>query len=137
MAPVLVEHWNGSKWTIVQSPNVPKSHFSSLNSIACVSAKSCMAVGIVAEAGGSNHPLTERWNGVRWSVETTPGPDAGSSPGAGAALAGIYCAEDFGCSAVGDYTNNKVGEYNTFVDHWNGLAWSKVPSPNQLMRVLG
>ena len=42
----LVETWNGTKWTVVPSPNAgPASAANILESVSCVSARACTAVG--------------------------------------------------------------------------------------------
>jgi hypothetical protein len=63
----LIEHWNGSNWSLVSSPNPNPHESNSLGAIAAVSATNIWAVGSV---GGT--PFTERWNGTSWSIVSTP-----------------------------------------------------------------
>jgi hypothetical protein len=49
--PTLIESWDGTAWSVVPSPNPPKS-FNSLNGVSCLSATVCMA------AGWRNDPVT-------------------------------------------------------------------------------
>lgn len=68
----LLEHWNGTTWTIVPSPTPSGTSYSALTEAACISAASCVAVGF-AEKGGVNSALAERWNGRAWSLVSAPG----------------------------------------------------------------
>src|SRR5207302_9506996 len=71
----LVEHWEGTHWTIVPSPNADADS-SYLTAVAAVSANDVWAVGYY-----SNYPylyssaLIEHWDGIRWTI--VPSPDAG------------------------------------------------------------
>jgi hypothetical protein len=63
----LIEHYNGTSWSIVSSPatgTVP-----SLSGVAAVSASDVWAAGT---AGGQT--LTEQWNGSAWTTVTSPDP---------------------------------------------------------------
>lgn len=78
----LTEHWNGTAWTIVSSPNVGSS--SGLHGVAAISSKDVWASGCgpCFDAGAGQHALIEHWNGTRWSVSATPlvaAGDIGSS----------------------------------------------------------
>ena len=61
----LIEHWNGTKWLNVKSPNPRTEPLTSniLHGITCTNVWNCTAVGNT-ETGG----LVERWNGKIWSV---------------------------------------------------------------------
>src|SRR2546428_6024358 len=70
----LIEHWNGTSWTIVTSPNAttPDNFIEDnfLNGVACASASECWAVGDHSYPG--EQPLIERWDGTSWTVVTLP-----------------------------------------------------------------
>ena len=61
----LIEHWDGTSWSVVPSVNPFPCHNDSMQAIAAVSANDIWAVGNTA-------PFTERWNGTSWSVVATP-----------------------------------------------------------------
>jgi photosystem II stability/assembly factor-like uncharacterized protein len=69
VAQTLTEHWNGSRWSVVTSPN-PGSVDNTLFGVAAISASSVWAVGITTST--SEQPLVEHWNGSHWSVVTSP-----------------------------------------------------------------
>jgi hypothetical protein len=69
-------------------------------------------------------PLIEHWNGVAWTV--VPGPDLG----AGNSLLLQVAALGANNIWAAGFRQNSAGIYQTLVEHWNGTAWSIVPSPN-------
>ena len=103
----LVEQWNGTSWRIQAAPLPPPELGSNvreiLNSVSCVSASFCEAVG----TGGTMGPNAEMWNGTSWTLQSRPGFDV--SPQA------VSCATVDFCVSV-----NGFGQVNT----WNGTAWS-------------
>ena len=68
---VLVESWNGKKWSLTKAPNPVFSRGSAaLLSVACSSAKSCIAVGAGGDFSDNVEKLiAERWNGRRWHLQ--------------------------------------------------------------------
>ena len=120
----LIESWNGTKWSVVASPNVGTKD-NSLSGVSCVKASSCMAVGSSQIAPGVLRTLAESWNGAKWSV--VPSPDNGTSSND---LNDVSCPSAGQCIAVGSYFNNSLGATRTLVETWNGTTWSVVPSPD-------
>jgi hypothetical protein len=59
----LVEHWDGTHWTLVASPNPPSAYLNVLWSIAAVSRTDMWAVG-TTDYGST---LIVHWNGSSWS----------------------------------------------------------------------
>jgi hypothetical protein len=58
----LIEHWNGTGWSPVSSPDPNPNATLSLGSIAAISANDIWAAGFALE----------HWNGTSWSIVTTP-----------------------------------------------------------------
>ncbi len=118
----LVEHWNGTKWSIVSSPN-PASNNNVLGSVISVpGTKHLWAVGFGFD-GTNTQSLIEYWNGSTWSVVSTP------SVGAGSQLSSVVALSAKSAWVVGsDY--NGQGSTSTLTEHWNGTAWNVVSSPN-------
>src|SRR5438067_982720 len=59
----LVEHWNGSTWSTVPSPN-PGMGYNYLSGVGAVSAHDVWAVGnYAAGSSGADQTLAEHWNG--------------------------------------------------------------------------
>jgi hypothetical protein len=77
-------------------------------------------------------PLIEHWDGTQWSQDQTP-----VLPGKGAWLSGTVALASDDVWAVGARWAQKPapfkpGNYQdvTLIEHWDGAAWSVVPSPN-------
>jgi hypothetical protein len=63
----VIEHFTGTGWSIVPSPNPNPQGNNSLGAIAAVSANDIWAVGLQLKG-----PFTERWNGQSWTIVSTP-----------------------------------------------------------------
>ena len=112
----LIEHWDGSAWAVVPSPDPAGSP--RLTGVTCVSSNDCWAVGYYSSSGG----LTEHWDGSMWSIVASP------SVGSGSQLLGVLCTSAANCWAVGYYWNGSA--YQTLAEKWNGASWTIVVSPN-------
>jgi hypothetical protein len=63
----LIEHWNGTTWAIVSSPNPGTSN--NLNGVKATSATNAWAVGEQLDASGNSTPLVLHWDGTSWKVQ--------------------------------------------------------------------
>lgn len=113
----LVEHWDGTRWSIVPTPDTGTG-YEALSGIAAVGPKDIWAVGYTSDRYGPQRLLIERWNGSRWRATATPSFDNW------AALEDVSVVSARDAWAVG---NSYLGEV---VLHWDGRRWSQVPSPN-------
>ncbi len=120
----LVEFWNGTKWSLLPSPN-QGSGVNTLYGVSCIRPTRCVAVGAYYPSPSTDQTLVESWNGHSWSI--TPSPDQGSGDNL---LLGVSCTSSNNCMAAGDYVN-ATGVLRTLVESWNGTAWSITPSPDQ------
>ncbi len=118
---VLVERWNGSRWSIQSALDQAGVPVSVLSGVSCASARACTAVG---EYGSPpNTPpfvLIEHWNGSRWSIQPTP--DASGREGF---LSGVSCTARSACTAVGASANGRPR-----IERWNGTAWELQHTPS-------
>ena len=71
-----VEHWNGTAWSLVKTPN-RGGEGSLLNGITALGAGDVWAVGQTQQLNGAIMPMTDQFNGTSWSV--VPSPVPGSS----------------------------------------------------------
>jgi hypothetical protein len=68
---LLAERWDGRAWSLLKP--VPVAGASSFGAISCQSAWQCTASGERLNAAETEWiPLTERWNGYRWTSVATP-----------------------------------------------------------------
>lgn len=120
----LAERWNGATWSIQTPPAPGGVKISSLDSVVCTSAKSCLAVGD-SEKGATESPLSELWNGTKWKVLATPKRSGQPI----SRLTGLSCASATRCFAVGNSRNSK-NVSKTLAEQWNGKKWVIQKTPN-------
>jgi hypothetical protein len=114
---MLVETWNGSKWTQVSTPSLGVDQADDLYGVSCKSATWCMAVGWWTI--DPENALAMLWNGGTWTQETVPNTNSTDDN----ALNSISCVSTSFCIAVG-YTSAN----DQLIDRWNGTTWSIVSS---------
>jgi hypothetical protein len=121
----LVERWNGSRWSIVPSPNNAGSAQSYLVGVKTLSSNQAWAVGSHNVPGTlAFSTLAMRWNGSAWGI--VPTPDTANSENH---LIAIDGAAPDDLWAVGHTQNGEYSVREPLILHWNGSAWSNVPSP--------
>lgn len=131
----LVEDWNGSTWTPELGPNPTGD--GTLVSVACTSAKACMATGSAGRTDSTSFtPLAARWDGSTWTAESVPPAMPGELT---ESFDSVSCSSLSSCTAVGDgqvSANPTVSPFETplfgLVAHWNGAAWTDVTLPAKL-----
>jgi Tol biopolymer transport system component len=128
----LIEHWDGTQWSVVPSAD-PGTRFWHFEGVAAVGPDDVWAVGNTA-TGESGGTLIEHWDGSAWSVVPSPSPEprplTGRPYGTLDAVAALSADDVW---AVGEATNVAgVGASNTLIEHWDGSAWSVVPSPDEV-----
>src|SRR6266516_1172577 len=117
-----------SPWRIAGNPPNPggvdglKDVF--FGSVAAGSASDAWAVGASDALSASSQPLAEHWDGHAWTTAAVPMP-AGA---ADAQVDGVDEVSGGNVWAVGNLTTS-AGAERTLIEHWDGTAWSVVPSP--------
>ena len=99
----LVEHWNGTAWTVVPSPNAVGmgTYANFLSDVTSISANDIWAVGYTySSPSPGGQTLIEHWDGISWSI--VPGPNLGTSP---SELFGVAAVSANDVWAAGDYIN--------------------------------
>lgn len=118
----LVEHFNGSLWSVVSSPS-PGALQNILYSVAAISDSDVWAVGADQDANGVWHTLTEHWNGSAWSVVNAV--DQGSTGNQFYAVTALATNNVY---AVGQQSNSAFPN-EALIEHWDGKSWSVVSGP--------
>jgi hypothetical protein len=138
-ARTLILHWDGKTWRRVPSPSRGSS--SNLVTAAAAGRKNVWAVGywqnafeagpMAGQSGGQT--LVEQWNGHKWrivysapSYKYVGNP---TSPGAYQNPTSLAVLKDDDIWVAGQQQNLGLS-YSTLSMHWDGHAWSPVPSPN-------
>lgn len=124
--------------TPAQLPDASRSsvpspgHDSELETVACVKASECWAVGNYHKSNNSNSAFLNealRWNGKRWSTAKTPNP-GGSASGDSNDLFGVDCVSASDCWAVGESQRGSSAPEVNEALRFNGRKWSKAKTPN-------
>jgi hypothetical protein len=128
----LTMRWDGTRWNVVASPNQASASgqmvSNELRAVSAGAANNVWAVGVSA-----NQTLTLHWNGVSWSVISSP-----NVAYRGNFLGGVVVIAANDVWAVGyaqRVVTDPTGEYeqyfpDTLAMHWNGSSWGIVASPN-------
>ena len=116
----LIEHWNGTSWSIVPSPDPAGGSTGSdeLWAIAAVSPTDIWAAGDDFAGGGSIVPLFAKYNGTSWTAVPPPADGAGF-------MLGLTAISANNVWAVGDVSSQAFTS-----EHWNGTSWSVVSTPS-------
>ncbi len=115
----LIQHFNGSTWNIVQSPNPSKDIQSVLYSVSGKSANDVWAVGSSNNGSAPTRTLIEHWDGAQWTIVPSPSPDSQLNE-----LRGVTALSAGNAWAVG-YRGGTQNEtpLETLILHWDGTRW--------------
>src|SRR5262249_14222180 len=124
MVPI-AERWDGTSWSLQETPVRGGAEAGLLASVSCASAASCVAVGNYLNGSGTRVLLAETWHGTTWAIRQAVVP-----PGASRSyLNGVSCLSPGSCTAVGNYQSGKHAHV-TLAERWNGTSWSIQATPN-------
>lgn len=113
----LIQHWNGTEWTIVPSPS-PDDQLNVLLGVAALSANDVWAVGYSSgtQTEGPIDTLILHWDGLSWTQVASP-----NITGSANQLLGIAAISANDIWAVGYAGGAPLSM------HWKGSAWRVVP----------
>jgi hypothetical protein len=122
----LLEHWNGSAWSVFPTPPLPDpSSRSIFYDVACTGASDCTAVGVqwatALTGSGLYQTLIAHWNGTSWSIVSSPN----TSPNEDNILSAVTCVSPTACWAVGSSNNYS----KALIERWDGSSWTMAPAP--------
>jgi hypothetical protein len=117
----LVEHYDGSRWTVVPSPNL--GSYSNLLSVSADAPDDVWAGGEYYD-GKARQTLIEHYDGRRWSV--VPSPNVGSG---GNWLNGVVALSRSDAWAVGEFLPS-AGMPIALIEHYDGRSWTVATSPS-------
>jgi hypothetical protein len=114
----LIEHYNGSAWSLVSAPTPAYNGY--LSGVTSLSPSNAWAVG-GTYYDGPEGPLVEHYNGTAWSISSTP-----SVPGGLLTAVTAVSASDIW--AIGNNPDAGTG----IVMNYNGTNWTQtsVPAPS-------
>jgi hypothetical protein len=110
-------------WTLQKTPTPnATTGGGELAGVSCPSTTDCVAVGYDLAT-----PLSEVWNGTKWSVRPMGVPTGALD----AVMQGVSCPSTSmsGCTAVGSDTEEGTGNEGTVVERWTGGHWVVEATP--------
>jgi hypothetical protein len=114
----LIEHFNGTSWSVSQ--NVPSPGVDAeLDGVAATSPTNAWAVGQFTPVGGNQTALILHWNGSTWQQQDSTFP-AGTFSSLGAVAA---------TSATDAWAVGFDPGLQPLILHFNGTAWARKPAP--------
>jgi hypothetical protein len=121
----LLQHWDGSEWTLAPAP-LPAGNRDQLSGMSATSSSDVWTVGMYYDPAASQYKtLIDHFDGTVWSV--IPSPNVGTGNNALTAVSAISRDDAW---AVGEFTDVSTKQTQTLAEHWNGSVWSFIPSPN-------
>ncbi|HEV2637470.1 MAG TPA: hypothetical protein VGX23_20125 [Actinocrinis sp.] len=124
----LIEHWNGTAWSI--TPNVPRqvSDFNDLHAVTAVSANDIWAVG-EWDAGGQQQ-LLMHFDGTSWTLVTQEAMIGAGQSRAFPVAVSASASNDVWAVGDADFTgSDQVTSQQPFAEHWDGTQWTAFPTP--------
>ncbi len=121
LTQTLIEHWDGTSWSAVASPNVGTL----ANALFSVSAQSGLAwaVGYFIDSKFNSQSLILAWDGKKWNVVNHP------HSGVADQFFGVAAISASDIWAIG-VQRDSTGKFSTLTEHFDGASWSIVPSAN-------
>jgi hypothetical protein len=116
----LVEHFDGSDWSVVHSPN-PGAKQNLLYGVAALSDHDVWAVGATQDAHDTWHTLAVHWDGDELGVVPTPNPGA-----TGNLFYALSAVSSTSVYAIGQRADTGFPG-KALVEHWDGKDWDVVP----------
>ncbi|MFB9449467.1 hypothetical protein Dvina_37920 [Dactylosporangium vinaceum] len=123
----LIEHWNGSAWSVV--PDVPRQVAESnfLHAVTAVSADDIWAVGEYFQGGSAT--LLLHWNGTAWSVVKPAQLGTGESNAFPVAVSAVAADDVWATGQRSRTGDDGVTRAEPYAIHWNGTQWTEVGTP--------
>jgi hypothetical protein len=112
----VAERWDGTEWTVT---SIPGGLNAQLASVSVLSTNDAWAVGTIDRG---TEPLILHWDGTAWMRSSVPPVGEGR-------LLGVDASAPDDIWAVGEYFTNDQAN-GSFTVHFDGEAWTQVPSPN-------
>lgn len=117
----LIEHYNGSSWSVIPSPQ-PGGSGNILYGVQAFADNDVWAVGGQQDANGIWHPLAMHWDGKSWTVVPTNDPNGGGNL--------FYAVSGSSSSDVWATGQDGAGfPSGALEEHWDGKSWTTIAGP--------
>ena len=118
-AQTLIEHWDGTSWSVIPSANVPGA-FNELYGVVALGPNNVWAVGYWGHVSFGFSTLIEHWDGNSWSIVPSPNSSGDNF------LQAVSATGPSDIWAVGWSRNPFNFQTGTLIEHWDGNSWSQV-----------
>src|SRR5579884_578465 len=115
----LTEHFNGTQWSVIPSPN-PGPSSNKLYSVAATTMNDVWAVGY--SYNSPPQTLILHYDGTQWSVIASPSPGSFNNQ-----LLSVSAISAHDAWAVGYAASNTTTQ--ALIEHYNGSSWEVIPGP--------
>ncbi|MBB4764835.1 hypothetical protein ACFQFC_11535 [Amorphoplanes digitatis] len=126
----VVQRFDGTRWSTFPSPDLlagDPNGWAALTGVDATSPVSAFAVGnSTAGSGGARSAVALRWNGAAWSRQAVP-----KAAGTDTEFAAVRAFSASDAWAVGQTASTGSTFRKTLAMHYNGTAWTAVPTPSQ------
>jgi hypothetical protein len=126
-AKTLIEHWDGTQWSVIDSPN-PGLTRNELYGVFAIAPNDVWAVGhhfVVIGSDNVYQTLVLHWDGTAWAH--VPTPNLGTWNNYLRAVTAVSANDVW---AVGSYVPSLSSPEQTLMLHWDGATWSAMPGPS-------
>jgi hypothetical protein len=106
----LVEHWDGSSWSLIDAPSPQQEGANILRGVSGVASDDVWAVGTITDGW-----FIEHWDGISWSVNVQR---------SGALMFGVG-----GVAANDVWAVGSASLKPSLILHWDGTGWTPAPTP--------
>lgn len=119
----LTEHFDGTRWQRVASPDDRNQDTSTLQGVSEVDAHDVWAAGY-ASSEGHQVTLAEHWDGMRWTKVAAVNPAS-----RGNSFSAVSAVSTGDVWAVGT-TYDELGYAEALIEHWDGESWRVFDLPD-------
>ncbi len=123
----LIEHWDGSAWTVVPAAHQPRGS-AELWAVAAVSSDDVWTVGDWTGRHPLKSPqrtLVEHWDGRTWSIVKSLDIGPGSNE-----FTAVAATSSTDVWAAGAAFGPAQRRYKPLAEHWNGSSWTVYEPPS-------
>lgn len=117
----VIGHWENGGW----STRAGAFGRGDLNGVAAESGGDVWVAGLNATCCGPPTPAIEHFDGKKWTIVSSP------NPGPEATFTSVAASSKTDAWAVGVFSpQSSTNVQLTFLEHWDGVAWTIVPAPS-------
>ena len=117
-----IEHWTGSQFAVVAAPAVQNSA-TVLYGVAAFGSNDIWAAGGSQATGALEQSYLIHWDGSAWTQAASP-----NVPKFSTNLTAVAGSSSTDVWSVGDAYGIPSSNYQTLAEHWDGSAWTIVPT---------